>query len=93
MSKTPAFEPDKTIVQGLSFHGIGDFCAAAIDVRDGRVLRIRPLHYDWKYKPEEFHPWKMEVKGRTFKPLMKTLLPPLCLAYKKRIFALFWKSF
>jgi len=29
----------------------------------------------------------MEVRGKVFKPLMKTLLPPLSLAYKKRIYS------
>ena len=52
----PAFEPDETFVEGLSFHGLGGFCAAAVDVKNGRILRIRPLHYDWKYKPEELYP-------------------------------------
>jgi len=83
----PAFEPDETFVEGLSFHGLGDFCAAAVDVKNGRIVRIRPLHYDWKYEPKEFRPWKMEVRGKVFKPLMKTLLPPLSLAYKKRIYS------
>ncbi len=26
----------------------------AVDIKNGRVIRIRPLHLDWKYKPEEF---------------------------------------
>ncbi|MDH7479785.1 MAG: molybdopterin-dependent oxidoreductase, partial [Syntrophomonadaceae bacterium] len=29
----------------------------------------------------------MEARGKVFQPLMKTLLPPLCLAYKKRVYS------
>jgi anaerobic selenocysteine-containing dehydrogenase len=73
-------------IDWLSEPGQG-FNASAIDTGDGRIIRIRPLHYDWKYKPEEFNPWKMEARGKVFRPMMKTLLPPLSLAYKKRVYS------
>ena len=60
---------------------------AAVDVKDGRIIRIRPLHYDWKYRPEQFKPWKIEARGKSFEPTMKTLLDPLALAYKKRVYS------
>jgi molybdopterin guanine dinucleotide-containing S/N-oxide reductase-like protein len=60
---------------------------SVVDVRKGKIVRIRPLHYDWKYSPEEFNPWKIEVRGKTFEPTMKTLIPPLSLAYKKRCYS------
>jgi len=22
-----------------------------VDVKDGKIIRIRPMHYDWKYDP------------------------------------------
>ena len=28
-----------------------------VDVKDGKIVRIRPFRYDWKYRPEEFRPW------------------------------------
>ncbi len=71
---------------GLGF--IGHFCdanASVADVSNGRLVRIRPLHFDWKYKPEEFKPWKMEARGTVFEPLLKSLIPPYSLAYKKRV--------
>ena len=40
--------------------------ASVVDVKDGKIVRIRPLHYDWKYDPEEFNPWKIEARGQTF---------------------------
>jgi molybdopterin guanine dinucleotide-containing S/N-oxide reductase-like protein len=62
--------------------------ASIVDVRDGKIVRIRPLHYDWKYEPREFNPWKIEARGQTFEPLMKTLIPPISLSYKKRCYSL-----
>ena len=61
--------------------------ASVVDVSNGKIVRIRPLHYDWKYDPEEFNPWKLEVRGKSFEPMMKTLIPPLSLAYKKRCYS------
>jgi molybdopterin guanine dinucleotide-containing S/N-oxide reductase-like protein len=64
--------------------------AAAVDVKDGKIIRIRPLHYDLKYDPEIFNPgeaWKLKARGKTFKPFMKTTLPPFSLAYKKRVYS------
>ena len=78
----------KSIVKGL---GLSDFGGngnpSVIDVRNGKIVRIRPLHYDWKYDPGEFSPWKMEARGQVFEPGMKTLIPPFELAYKKRVYS------
>jgi molybdopterin guanine dinucleotide-containing S/N-oxide reductase-like protein len=82
--------PDKvrTIVKGLSFGGVTeDSNAAMVDVSNGKIVRIRPLHFDWKYKPEDLNPWKMEARGQTFEPTMKTLLPPYSIAYKNRVYS------
>ena len=80
---------EKTVVKGLGFSSfpMGTNNAAAVDVKKGRIIRIRPLHYDWKYKPEEFRPWKIEARGKVLEPSMKSLLPPLSLAYKKRVYS------
>ena len=78
----------KSIVKGL---GLSDFGGngnpAVIDVKNGKIVRIRPLHYDWKYNPNEFNPWKMKARGQVFEPGMKTLIPPFELAYKKRVYS------
>jgi len=81
-------EEEKTFVKGIGFcsFGIGSN-AAAVDVSNGRLSRIRPLRYDWKYRPEQFRPWKIAARGRTFQPAMKTLLPPFSLVYKKRVYS------
>ena len=81
-------EEEKTVVKGLGLSGgIRGANAAAIDVKDGRIIRIRPLRYDWKFKPEEFNPWKVEARGKVFQPTMKSLIPPHSLAYKKRVYS------
>ena len=60
---------EKTFVKGLGFLANGvDGNVSAIDVKNGKIVRIRPLHYDWKYKPEEFRPWKIEARGKVFEP-------------------------
>lgn len=79
---------EKSLVRDISWDGVGDGSnASVVDVKDGKMVRIRPLHYDWKYKPEEFNPWEMEARGKVFKPPLKTLLPPLSLGYKKRVYS------
>ena len=79
---------EKSIVKGLSFSGVTeDANVAQVDVKNGKIVRIRPLHFDWKYKPEEIKPWKIEARGKVFKVGMKSLLPPFSLAYKNRVFS------
>ena len=50
MTKTGASE--KTLIRDISFCGVpenGSQCSM-VDVKDGKIVRIRPMHYDWKYK-------------------------------------------
>jgi molybdopterin guanine dinucleotide-containing S/N-oxide reductase-like protein len=75
----------KSFVKGLSFMGPTGGYPCAVDVNNGKLVRIRPLHYGWKYDPKEFRPWKMRARGQTFEPGMKTLVSPYALAYKKRV--------
>jgi trimethylamine-N-oxide reductase (cytochrome c) len=80
-------EKEKSFIKGLSLLGGEGGYPCTTDVEDGRIVRIRPLHYDWKYDPKEFNLWKMEARGQTFEPTLKTLLPPFGLAYKKRVYS------
>ena len=78
----------QTFVKGLSFIGTGqDSNSSAVDVKNGKIVRIRPLHYDWKYRSEAFNPWKMEARGQAFEPSLKSLIPPYTLSYKKRVYS------
>lgn len=81
---------EKTLIRDISFCGVPEngSNASMVDVKDGKIIRIRPMHYDWKYNPEkDMNPWKMVVRGSTFEPSMKTLLPPYSIAYKKRVYS------
>jgi len=79
---------DKTVLKNLGSCGFGGASnTACVDVLDGKVVRIRPLHYSENYTPEDLNEWRYEVRGHTFTPGMKTLLPPLSLAYKKRAYS------
>ena len=79
---------EKTVIKGTCLSSFGDNSnVACVDVKDGKIVRIRPLHYDWKYKPEEFNPWKFEARGKTFIPPLKAMVPPHGTGYKKRIYS------
>jgi molybdopterin guanine dinucleotide-containing S/N-oxide reductase-like protein len=82
-------DQEQTLIKGLSFIGAHamEGKPAAVDVKDGKIVRLRPFHYDWKYRPEEFQPWKIEARGKSFEPALKSLLDPLALAYKKRVYS------
>ena len=76
------------MVRDMCFIGVpwgGNACM--IDVKDGRVLRIRPARFYDKYTKEEVKPWVMHARGKTFEPGDKTLPPPFSIAYKKRVFS------
>jgi len=83
-----AHEPQKTFIKAL---GLGSFavasCPSAVDVKDGKIVRIRPLHYDSQYTREEIGTWKIERNGKTFIPLLKSQPSPYMLAYKKRTYS------
>jgi anaerobic selenocysteine-containing dehydrogenase len=77
---------EKTYLKGMGFsgHSVGSH-VSCVDVKDGRITRIRPLHYDWKYDPKEFRPWKLEARGKVFDPGLKSMITPFSIGYKKRV--------
>jgi molybdopterin guanine dinucleotide-containing S/N-oxide reductase-like protein len=73
----------KTVVKGLSGCGVTeDANTVAVDIKDGRIIRIRPLHYDWQYNRK---PWKIKARGKVFEAANKSLIPPWTLGYKNRV--------
>ncbi|MGW8323654.1 MAG: molybdopterin-dependent oxidoreductase, partial [Thermodesulfobacteriota bacterium] len=79
---------DKTVLRSLSLGGY--FAGGAegmVDVKDGRIVRIRPMRYGWKYRKEEVRQWKISRDGKTIEPSWKSLPPPFSLAYKKRVYS------
>jgi len=78
----------KTVIKALGLSGgIYGGAPCAVDVKDGKIIRIRPLHYDWKYNAADLNPWKYRRNGKTFEPLMKSMPSPYSLAYKKRVYS------
>ena len=79
---------DRTVLKNLGFCGFGGGTnTACVDVKDGKVVRIRPLHYDEHYTPEELNEWRYAGRGHTVRPGMKTFLPPISLSYKRRAYS------
>lgn len=79
---------DSTTTKCLGFCGFGLASNAAdVDVKDGRVVRVRPVHFDENYTREELRMWSLEKEGHVFDPGFKTLLPPISLAYKTRTYS------
>ena len=79
---------EKTLVRDISWCGVFNGAnASMVDVKDGRMVRIRPARYYEQYTKEEVKPWVMHARGKTFEPSDKSLIPPLSLAYKKRVFS------
>jgi len=83
-----AKKKEKIFTKGMSLMGFGrDGNASTVEVHDGKLVRIRPLHYDSQYDWNDLNPWKMKVRGKTLEPFTKTLLPPFALGYKKRVYS------
>jgi len=79
---------EKSFIEGFGLCSVGaGGNPGVVDVRNGRIIRIRPLHYDAAYSVEELKPWRLEARGKVFKPAMKSLLPPFSLGYKKRVYS------
>jgi hypothetical protein len=64
--KAGAGDKEETFVRTLSLMGImGGGAEGMVDVRNGRIVRVRPLRYDWKYTRKELNPWKIQKNGKT----------------------------
>ena len=58
---------DKTVIKTLaqcSFAQDGEM--SAVDVKDGKILRIRPHHHKERYSREEIGPWSVNKDGNVY---------------------------
>ena len=79
---------EQSFIKGVSLMGFNrDGNLTTVDVRNGKIVRIRPFRFDWKYNKDKFNLWKMEAHGQVFEPGLKTLIPPFGLGYKKRVYS------
>ena len=77
---------DKTVYKTTGWCGFGSGSnAAAVDVKDGRIARIRPMHLDRVYSEDELNPWVIEARGHKLTCGTTTTLSPMGIAYKKRV--------
>ena len=77
-----------TVFRGIAWSAFA--CSAntsCVDVKDDKILRIRPLHYDDVAIVDERKPWRIEARGKVFEPGEKTMIPPLSISYKKRVYS------
>ena len=79
---------DKTVYRNTGFCGFGTGSnAAAVDIKDGRIARIRPLHIDRKYDVDAINPWVIEKNGHTLTSGLKTTIAPIAITYKNRVYS------
>ncbi len=79
---------DKSVIKALALGGTqGGGAPCVVDVKNGKAVRVRPLHYDWKYDVNDIKKWKLERNGHILEPLLKSVPSPFSLAYKKRVYS------
>ena len=67
----------KTVLRTIGLSGVTTGgVEGAVDIKDGKILRIRPMRYDWKYNREDLNPWKFEKNGISLEPNWKSLSNP-----------------
>ncbi|MDR1574004.1 MAG: hypothetical protein LBS24_06810, partial [Clostridiales Family XIII bacterium] len=57
------FKPDRQSVVSFSLMGPESGGLCLVDSTDGKIMRIRPYHYDAEHAEKFCNPWKMEARG------------------------------
>lgn len=79
---------DKTVYKTTGWCGFGSGSnPAAVDVKNGKIVRIRPMHLDKEYSQDELNPWKIEAHGHTLDCGTVSSLSPMGIGYKKRVYS------
>ncbi|MBN2063012.1 MAG: molybdopterin-dependent oxidoreductase [Deltaproteobacteria bacterium] len=79
---------EKTVIKAMSLGGVlGGGTPCAVDVKDGKIIRVRPFHYDWKFDGKNIADWEFNVRGKSFRPFKKSLPAPFMMGYKKRTYS------
>ena len=79
---------ETTTGQSIASGGTGGELTA-VDSKDGKIVRIRPMHIDEVYSPEELKDsmWELDVDGKKFTPEFKAAPNYMALAYKERVYS------
>jgi len=56
-----------------------------IDTKRGKIIRVRPLHYDEKQSWESLNPWTIEARGKSFTVPRKTFSSPMLMTFKNSV--------
>ncbi len=59
----------------------------AVDIKNGKIVRIRPIHWEQYHDWNSLNPWKIQARGKTFEVPRKSCPTPAALAYKKRVYS------
>jgi len=79
----PALEPEETFYMAMERGG-----PACCDTKGGRIVRVRPLHYDAQYDNEHINPWTYTFAGNTTSCPTKSLFQTAVdVGYKKRVYS------
>ena len=78
----------KTTVQSIACGGTGGDLTY-VDSKDGKIVRIRPVHYLDKYTEEELDHsrWTIKVGDKELRPALKAAPNYFALAYKNRVYS------
>ncbi|MDR1359032.1 MAG: molybdopterin-dependent oxidoreductase, partial [Coriobacteriales bacterium] len=78
----------KTVIRGISSGGTGG-SLAHIDSEDGKIIRIRPLHWREQYTDEELKTrfWEIKSDDLLLEPGEKANPPFYAYGYKKRVYS------
>lgn len=77
-----------TFYKGMGLGAFGmNSNSVEVDVKDGKIIRIRPLKIDKLYDRETLRPWTIKARGKEYHASLKTLIPPFSIVYKKRVYS------
>ncbi len=77
-----------TTLQSIACGGTGGDLVCA-DTKDGKLVRLRPLHLEQSYTKEELAPssWEWDIDGKKFSAPYKAMPNYFALAYKNRVYS------
>ncbi len=72
----PYLESEETFVQQMDAVG-------SCDVKNGRIVRLRPVHYDDQYP--DLQGWTVTARGKSYTPPLKSLIGVQSMCNRKRV--------
>ncbi len=84
----PGFGADKSTFDNIDWDGFGiGSNVVTLDVKDGKILRTRPLDYSATYNLDDLNRFSLEKDGKVFVEPAKSPIPPFAFAYKRHAFS------